>query len=982
MNREEIQQLLNTPDQSLIEVYFELQRRGEEKYGPNTLVLMEVGSFFEVYGVDNEEMKIGKPKEVAEILNLQLTRRNKVFPENSLKNPLLAGFPVGAFDRYIERLIEEHTYTIIVVRQKGTPPHITRFLERIISPGINFDYSLDHEDNFVASLFIDQNQGLFSVGYAAIDVTTGKTFLQEIYSTQEDHSFALDEVFRLLKSYHTSEILLTFVNPSLDEYQIRQYLELFESDVKINTTRLSVAYQNELLRRSYIIKSFLTPIEFLDLETSPLTSESLAVLLEFIIEHDYDVIQKLEKPEIISSSAFLYLGNNPLEQLNIVSRDREELTVLHLLDRTVTSMGKRLFKERLFHPLTDIQEVENRYDLSEALAPVATEVEAHLRSVYDLERLVRRIRLQRLHPFEMNFLFDSLLSTQKILDDIFSCHHPILQELADRKNSIILMIEYVEKIFNLEETAKVNSQDVQTSFFKKGFHVELDELMMRKEAVEQKLSVIRDKIVETLEEYTGKKEGEYVEIKQLEKEGHHISVTRSRFALIEKNLKKNYVSLGGTVYAFSDFSFKPLTTTVKITAEIIDTLSEEIVSLQTKIIALTKEVYVKQLMAIEDEFIGLLLELTDFLSKIDVALSNRKAAIEFNLVRPQIVECKEGTFVEAKQLRHILVENREENGIYVPNDIFLGEKKYLKSAPLFESLIQESIRGILLYGINSSGKSSFMKSVGIAVILAQSGFFVPAESFRFSLFTEVFTRIVAHDNFEKGLSSFGVEMMELKNIFNRCTPKSLILGDEISHGTETLSALAIVSATIEYLTAKKPLFLFTTHLHQLTSLERIKRLKEVVSVHLSVAYDAAQDRLIFERQLQAGSGSSIYGLEFAESLHIDKDFMKLARDIRKELAHDYKELELLTQKQQSKYHHDLYLTTCAICKNSVEDTHHIIPQEESDEKGNIENRFHKNHKYNLIPLCKECHNKVHEGTLVIRGFVMTSDGLEINYEEK
>lgn len=985
MENADLQKLLDDTSRSLIEVYLDLQKSFEEKYGPNTVVVMEVGSFYEVYGVDNNEMKLGKPKEVAEILNLQLTRKNKTIQENSVKNPLLAGFPVAAFDRYIQRLTQENKYTIIIVRQNGVPPKITRSIERILSPGVNFDYSLDHEDNFVASLLIDQHQDLYSVGYAALDVTTGKTFLQETYSTHEDPTFALDEVFRLLQSYKTSEIVLTIVNSHIDEYEVRQYLEIFDTDVKINTKRFSISYQNELFKKTYIIKSFLTPVEFLDIEKRPLASESLALLVEFIIDHDFQVIQKLEKPTLLSSSSHLYLGNNPLEQLNITSRDPQELTLTKLLSRTVTSMGSRLFKERLFHPLTQKEEIESRYDLCECVRDVYSKVEAELRGVYDLERITRRIRLQRLHPFELNFLFDSLLATQRILSFLAGVEsHEVIENFFKEKNSLTHYLEYLKKVFNFDETAKVTSQGIETSIFQKGFNTELDELVAQKEKVENKLFVIREKIIEILQEHTGKDEGEYVEIKQLEKEGHHISLTRSRFALIEKKLKQSYVSIDGTVYAFSDFSFKSLTTTVKITAEIIESLSEHIVSLQTKIIAVTKDLYIKQLSQMEDEFIELLLHLADFLSKIDVAVSTAKTSVEYNLVRPQIVDEKnqEG-FLEILNVRHLLVETREENGIYVPNHAYLGKKKYVSDPQVFIDPEQSNDRnGVLLYGINSSGKSSFMKSVGIALILAQSGMYVPAQKMRFAIFTELFTRILAKDNFEKGLSSFGVEMMELKNVFNRCTPRSLILGDEISHGTETLSALAIVSATIEHLVEKNTLFIFTTHLHQLCNLERIQKLSQVVSVHLSISYDSAEDKLIFGRKLQPGSGSSIYGLEFAESLHIDKDFMKRAQSIRKELAKDYQELELLTKKQRSKYHSDLYLSTCAICKQMVEDTHHIIPQEVADEMGNIDGRFHKNHKYNLLPLCKECHNKVHDGDLIIRGFVMTSHGLEIDFEEK
>ncbi len=983
MDTQEIEKLLEDNDRSLIEIYFDLQRQFEEKYGSNTVVVIEVGSFFEVYGVDNENEKIGKPKEVAEILNLQLTRKNKTILQNTVKNPLLAGFPTGTFDRYIARLIQENKYTIVVVRQAGVPPKITRYVERIISPGVNFDYTLDHDDNFIASIIVDQNNGLYSAGYSAIDVTTGKTYCQEIHSTKEDSNFALDEVFRLLKAYRTSEILLTCVNATLDDYKVRQYLEIIDADVKVNEKRATVVYQNELFKRTYSIKSFLTPIEFLDLEKNPLTSEALAVLIEFVIDHDYQVIQKLEKPAILSSENYLYLGNNPLGQLNIISRDASELTISKCIDYTVTSIGRRLLHERLLNPITNKAEIEERYNLSDTLGDIYLKIDQELSGVYDLERIIRRIQLGRLHPFEMNFLFDSLCSAEHILNQIEGLkNHTVVENFLSEKNSLQNCLECIRRTYDLDQTGRVALQAIDTSIFQTGFDTELDDLMNKRQALDNKLGIIRDKILEILQAHTGKTEGDFVEIRQLDKEGHYITLTRSRFALIEDKLRSAFVSIDGTVYAFSDFSFKTQTTNVKITAPIIESISEEIVSLQSKIVATTKQLYVKQLEKMEADFLELLLRTTEFLSKIDVALSNIKASSKLNLTRPEIVETQSNeSFFEILDLRHMLVEAREENGIYVPNDVYLGSKQYAQAESLFTTITKENIQGVLLYGINSSGKSSFMKSIGVAIILAQSGFYVPAQSMRFSIFSQIFTRILARDNFEKGLSSFGVEMMELKNIFNRCTKKSLILGDEISHGTETLSALSIVSATIEHLSSKGAFFLFTTHLHQLCNLDRIQKLKEVVSVHLEVSYDVSQDKLIFERKLQPGSGSSIYGLEFAESLHIDKDFMKRAQTIRKELAKDYEELELLTKKQKSKYHKELYLSSCAICKNMVEDTHHIAPQEIADADGNI-GHFHKNHKYNLLPLCKDCHNKVHEGKLIIRGFVMTSQGLEIDFEEK
>ena len=158
-------------------------------------------------------------------------------------------------------------------------------------------------------------------------------------------------------------------------------------------------------------------------------------------------------------------------------------------------------------------------------------------------------------------------------------------------------------------------------------------------------------------------------------------------------------------------------------------------------------------------------------------------------------------------------------------------------------------------------------------------------------------------------------------------------------------------------------------------------MKHIQSLHLAVHYDEAQDLLIFDRTLQPGSGSSIYGLEFAQSLHMNASFLKNATRIRRELAGELDEKELLIQKQTSKYNDTLYLTRCAVCNDTVEDTHHIEEQHTANEHGNI-GHIPKDHKYNLVPLCKSCHIDVHTGKLHIKGFVRTSKGFALDIEEK
>ena len=252
---------------------------------------------------------------------------------------------------------------------------------------------------------------------------------------------------------------------------------------------------------------------------------------------------------------------------------------------------------------------------------------------------------------------------------------------------------------------------------------------------------------------------------------------------------------------------------------------------------------------------------------------------------------------------------------------------------------------------------------------------------KFSIFDSLFTRIVSKDNLAKGLSTFAVEMLELKNIFNRSTARSLVLGDEISHGTETLSGVAIVASAIKKLAKTRCLFLFATHLHQLSTMREITTLDNVVDLHLSVEYSEEKDALLFNRILQAGSGSSIYGLEFAKSLHMDSEFLDVANQIRKRLANDFDELELLVKKKKSKYNKELYVTKCVICGAVAEDVHHISQRSLADKAGFI-GHFHKDNKHNLIPLCKEHHNQIHDGKLRVDGFVMTSNGLELQFEEQ
>jgi len=972
---EKAKKILEQKDKLLTQIYFELQEYFEQKYGKDSLILIELGSFFEIYEVDNDEMKLGKAKEIAELLNIQLTRKNKSILENSISNPLMAGVPTVSLERYIQRLIETKKYTIILIKQKGTPPNIKRYISNIISPGTNFEYQNEPTENNISSIIIDKNQGIYSIGYSAIDVTTGKSLINEVHSSRDDKTFALDELFNLLKKYNTSEVVITLLSKEIDLEWLLNYLEIASLPHTINKEHPRITYQNELFKRVFEIDSLLSPIEYLNLELYPLATESLAVLIDFIIEHDESLILKINRPQFIDSKRFLYLGNNALTQLGVVAKDSKDITLLKLIDKTSTSFGKRLLKERLLNPICDKEILNARYDLIEKVSKNFEQFGRYLKQVYDLERILRRVRLKKIHPFEVGYIFSSL----EAIGEIISLAHQNKIEIEESlQKDIEEFSSMISSTFEINICSKFRIDQIEENIFKRGIYPNIDSLVEYQNKQLQKIEEVASFVEELFRDTKIQNSSGLVQIAYMESEGYYLSMTRSRFSLIEKSFKNSKLTIDNKTIFLGDFRLKMLKNSVKIYSELFDEVTKEIETNQIKLISLIKKRYEQTIEEIDVRFGNLIERLIDLIAKIDVAVSGAKSAWSMALTKPTI---EDGSFFEAIELRHPIIEANQKNGIYIPNDIYLGDIKDTEHKHIMlEATGGKNLFGVLLYGINSSGKSSLMKSVGLSLILAQAGFFVPAKRLRFGIFNKIFTRIVSQDNLYKGLSTFSVEMLELKNIFFRADKNSLVLGDEISQGTETLSALAIVSSTILRLTELKTKFIFASHLHQLADIQDLKSLDGVVFLHLGVKYDQKSDTLIYDRKLKLGLGDSLYGLEFAKSLHIDKSFLKKAYEIRDKLIGTQSDIKSLSKKQKSRYNRDLYLSRCALCDSIVEDVHHIKPQKLANDTGYIDH-YHKNHKFNLIPLCKKHHDLVHKGKILINGFVMTDKGIKLHYEE-
>jgi len=282
---------------------------------------------------------------------------------------------------------------------------------------------------------------------------------------------------------------------------------------------------------------------------------------------------------------------------------------------------------------------------------------------------------------------------------------------------------------------------------------------------------------------------------------------------------------------------------------------------------------------------------------------------------------------------------------------------------------------MLLYGTNAVGKTSFIKSIGVAIIMAQSGLYVPASEFEFFPYKYIFTRIIGNDNIFKGLSTFAVEMSELRTILRLADENSLILGDELCSGTEISSAISIFVAGIQKLYECKSTFIFATHLHEIVNYEEITSLSSVILKHMEVIYDKENDILVYDRKLKDGAGDSMYGLEVCKSLNLPQDFLDRAYEIRMK----YKpEMGSILSLKTSSYNSLKIVNMCENCeKNKGKEVHHLNYQQNANEIGIIKTTdavFHKNNLANLMTLCELCHNDIHKNNTKLKK-VKTSKGI-------
>jgi DNA mismatch repair ATPase MutS len=359
-------------------------------------------------------------------------------------------------------------------------------------------------------------------------------------------------------------------------------------------------------------------------------------------------------------------------------------------------------------------------------------------------------------------------------------------------------------------------------------------------------------------------------------------------------------------------------------------------------------------------------QLEDWIVSIDLSLTMAKTATNHGWVRPTIESCEptDVSRVQIQNLRHPLIESQKRQSKYVTHDISLGSSWCSDS--------NESGSGWLLYGMNASGKSSLMKAIGLAVLLAQVGSYVPATAMTLRPYKRLATRILNQDNLWAGLSSFAVEMSELREILAVADHQTLVLGDELCAGTESVSGTAIVAAGIQHLHKSRAQFVLATHLHDLMKLKEVTSLPTLRVYHLHVEYDIVKDRLVYHRTLREGPGSTLYGLEVAKALHLPNDMIESAFRLRRQLLGE----TAIEDGKRSAWSSDHFLRSCSGCGSKVVNTleAHHLEQRKDAEQGRNKDGQALNHIRNLATLCQGCHDKHHAEQIHVGPVEDTSDG--------
>jgi DNA mismatch repair protein MutS len=922
------------------EEYQRLYKEHSKTYGKNTCIFLEVGKFYEMYDKIQEDSGVGETsmKEAVEILNIQISYKDN--------NEIFAGIPIQSLHKYASILTKEGWTVVVVDQEKGGPQNkvLARNVSQILSPGTHIE-SFNNSASYIGTLLLEskgKDAPYFSISVA--DISTGRSLSYSSKLEGKFDSWNFDRLLHFFQVHTLKELVVLYkgINP-ISELFLKQNLQIPNTVLHIKPYIKSNINSKELMKLFFYNKSIISIYEKLNIIPDSNIDISFTHLLLFLNDHSKQV---LEEHVLWNPDDSVYLGNNVLNQLNMISNTEE--SVFSYFEKTFTSMGKRAIYERMLYPICDINVLSMRIYRLETVMNldnnIKKQIESFLKQIGDLQRIHHKFYSYNLNSNDILILEQSY---NRILSIITILNNTNISSNSEFCESLESYLEFFKTHFNVEK-AKEDPNDV--SFLN-------NNLAPKTYILEEKIKEQKTKanvFLNTIQKFSNENN-----IKFEEKETNLYSIEGSR--RIMTNIDTKFKNTKKELWPYNNINITIRKTTGTLTSTYLEDLHNNTIVYRNKLKNTIKEELIPVCNNFCDTFKDFWLVIEDYVCDIDILFSLAKVCKEKNFTKPIYLDNEDGSGFKIEGLRHPLIESQNTRVEYVKHNISLDSSNC----------------GYLLYGMNASGKSSLMKAVGIAVLLAQVGCYVPSDLLILKPYKGIYTRILNKDNIYAGLSSFAVEMLELREILKKADKYSLVLGDELCSGTESVSATSLVASGIIWLHKKGTSFIFATHYHGLNDIPQVKELKGLKIYHLKVNYDPINDILIYDRNLVPGPGNTYYGLEVAKAMCVPSDYLELANTIRK---------ELLDEKiKESSYNKNIIVQCCEVCNNKINnilEVHHIVQQKEANNEGILPNGFHKNNARNLIVLCQICHDKHHAGNLIIGPLKQTSNGEIRVLEEK
>ena len=797
---------------------------------PDAMLLFRVGDFYETFGED--------AKKAAHVLGIILTKRGA----GSETETALAGFPHHSLNTYLPKLVKAGMRVAICDQledPKMTKTIVKRGVTELVTPGVSLNDEVlnTKTNNFLAAVHFDKKQ----LGISFLDISTGE------YLTAQGNAEYID---KLLQNFSPSEVLV-------QKQHKQQFMEFFENryyTFYLDDWVFQPEYAQETLQNHFDVKS-LKGFGVQDLKYGIIAA---GAVLYYLSETQHKQLKHIQSISRIAEDNYVWMDRFTVRNLELYNPNSvNAVTLLNVIDKTISPMGGRLLKRWLALPLKKIEAIKNRHELvkffidSESFSETVT---YQLKQISDLERLISKVATAKASPREIVLLKNSLKAILPIKNAAEKSNNKTVKKLGNQLHTCEALIAEITKTLFEDAPVNINKGNVIAT----GVHQGLDDLRAISNSGKQYL----DQMLKRETESTG------------------ISSLKIAF----NNVFGYYIEVRNTHKDKVPEAWIRKQTLVNAERYITEELKEyetKILGAEEKIQKIEQKLF-SQLLQNIIQFVQKVQENAQIVAKIDCLLSFSVLAVDNNYVRPQM---DESTDLEIKNGRHPVIEKQlpiDQN--YIANDVVLNRN-------------QQQI--IMITGPNMSGKSAILRQTALIVLLAQMGSYVPAQNAKIGVVDKIFTRVGASDNISMGESTFMVEMNETASILNNISERSLVLLDEIGRGTSTYDGISIAWAISEFLHEhpSKAKTLFATHYHELNEMtatfERIK--------NFNVSVKELKDSIVFLRKLVSGGSNHSFGIHVAKLAGMPNVVIHRANKILRKLEKNNKNAEVKEVLKQAQH---------------------------------------------------------------------------------